>query len=80
MAARDAVRIALREYGLGIHAVEGMLAIRTGSGRANAVAVAIDEAGLPGVVATLAGDDTILMLTGTLSDRDRLREELEALR
>lgn len=79
-AARDAVRVALREFASGIHPVEGMLAIGTGSGRANAVAVAIDEAAIAGVVATLAGDDTILILTGTRADRDRLLQELEALR
>lgn len=77
--ARETVRAALDEFATAVAGGESLLAIRTHSGCANAVAVAIDEARLPGVVATLAGDDTILVLTRTLDDRDRLLGELSEL-
>jgi len=38
-----------------------LLVLRTGPGHAQIVAVEIDRAGLPGIVGTLAGDDTIFV-------------------
>ncbi len=46
--------------------VEFVAVIRTGPGTANLVAYHIDQAGLPGVADTVAGDDTIIVV---LSDR-----------
>lgn len=61
-AARENLRAAFREFVTGLDLAQGMVVIRTHSGCANAVAVAIDEGDVPGVVATLAGDDTIFVL------------------
>jgi transcriptional regulator of arginine metabolism len=58
---------------------DAFLAIRTHSGCANAVAVALDEAGMDGVVATLAGDDTILVLARNTKDRDDVLREITKL-
>lgn len=78
-AARDALRGALGEFATGTAVGNALLAIRTQVGAANAVAVAIDRAGLPGVVATLAGDDTILVLTRDEDDRKRVLDEIRSL-
>jgi transcriptional regulator of arginine metabolism len=43
--------------------VQQLVLLRTGPGRAQLVGVALDEARLPEVVGTLAGDDTILVIT-----------------
>jgi len=43
--------------------VQQLVLLRTGPGRAPLVGVALDEARLPEVVGTLAGDDTILVIT-----------------
>ena len=56
-----------------------LLVLRTPSGRANALAVALDECALPEVVGTLAGDDTILIIARDDSDRAKLRDKLETL-
>ncbi len=56
-----------------------LLVLRTLSGRANALAVAIDECAIDEVVGTLAGDDTVLMVMRETSDRQRVRELLEKL-
>ena len=43
--------------------VQQLLVLRTDSGQAPPLAVAIDRAALPEVVGTVAGDDTILIIT-----------------
>lgn len=77
--ARRVLQTALREFATGMEPGDALLAIRTQSGCANAVAVAIDEAAVDGVVASVAGDDTILLLTRTEEDRTRILEELRPL-
>jgi transcriptional regulator of arginine metabolism len=76
---RRVLQTTLREFATDMTTGDALLAIRTHSGCANAVAVAIDEARLEGVVATLAGDDTILVVARSTSDRANLVSELEEL-
>ena len=56
-----------REHVQEVTVVEFLAVIRTGPGTANLVAYNIDQAGLPGVAGTVAGDDTIIAV---LSDRE----------
>ncbi len=66
---------ALRLYALGIDASGNLAVVRTPPGVAGAVAAAIDDANEPGVLATVQGDDTVLVVaaegtTGrTIADR-----------
>lgn len=76
---RRVLRTTLRDFATEIAAGDALFAIRTHSGCANAVGVALDDAGIDGVVATLAGDDTILVLTRGRMERRRVLDELEAL-
>ena len=46
--------------------VQFLAVVRTGPGTANLVAWNIDQAAIPGVAGTVAGDDTIIVV---LSDR-----------
>lgn len=78
-ASRRVLQSTLREFATDFEVGGGLFAIKTHSGCANAVGNAIDEAEVPGVVATLAGDDTIFVLTRNASDRSRVISELEAL-
>jgi transcriptional regulator of arginine metabolism len=50
----------VRELVLSIEVVSPLAVIRTPPGTANLVARRIDEASLPGVAGTVAGDDTII--------------------
>jgi transcriptional regulator of arginine metabolism len=50
----------VRELVLSVEVVEPMAVIRTPPGTANLVARRIDEAALPGIAGTVAGDDTII--------------------
>ena len=69
----------LRSAATKIDAGDSLLVLRTLSGRANALAVAIDECGIDEVVGTLAGDDTVLLVMRETADRERVREMLEEL-
>jgi transcriptional regulator of arginine metabolism len=53
---------AAADYLLTIEAVQHMVVLKTGTGEAQILAVAIDRARLPEVAGTLAGDDTILII------------------
>lgn len=53
-----------------------LLALGTPPGSAGAVAAALDAADLPGLVATLAGDDTVLVLAEDETARERLARRL----
>ena len=50
----------VRELVLSVEVVEQMAVVKTPPGTANMVARRIDEAGLPGIAGTVAGDDTII--------------------
>lgn len=52
----------LRLFGVGIEASGNLAVVRTRPGLAGAVAAAIDEAREPGVLATVQGDDTVLVV------------------
>ena len=78
-ATRRVLQSTLREFATDFEVGGGLFAIKTHSGCANAVANALDEAEIADVVATLAGDDTIFVLTRTPRDRSRVIGELQAL-
>jgi len=61
--ARSLLHRALAEYLTRIDQVQQLVLLRTGPGQAQLLGVAIDGAGLPEVVGTVAGDDTILAVT-----------------
>lgn len=76
---RRVLAVTLSEFALEVGPGDALLAIRTLSGCANAVAIAVDESELEGVVATVAGDDTILILCRDAEARSRLASELRSL-
>jgi transcriptional regulator of arginine metabolism len=72
---------ALRRWAISLDASANLLVVRTPPGCANALARVIDEAHLPDVLGTIAGDDTITViaregLQGTAIERE-LRHHLE---
>ncbi len=58
----QALSRALTEYLAGAEAVQQLVVLRTGPGQAQLLGLAIDRARLSGVVGTIAGDDTILVI------------------
>jgi transcriptional regulator of arginine metabolism len=61
--ALDAMGRALAEYLVNIEPVQQLIVLRTGAGQAQLLGLAIDRARVPDVVGTIAGDDTILIIT-----------------
>jgi transcriptional regulator of arginine metabolism len=60
--ATTALARALSEYLAGAEPVQQLIVLRTGPGQAQLLGLALDRARLPGVVGTIAGDDTILVI------------------
>jgi len=58
---------------------QNLIVLRTSPGNANALAVALDKQAWPEVVGTLAGDDTILVVTPDANTAARLRQKLIGL-
>jgi transcriptional regulator of arginine metabolism len=56
-----------------------LIVLRTLPGAASPVASALDQAGLPELVGTLAGDDTVFVATNTPSDQLTLVKQLTGL-
>ena len=75
--AGPALERALMEYASGVDRTQQLVVVRTGPGQAQPLALAIDRAKLPDVVGTLAGDDTILVIS---RDARRARGLAEKLR
>ena len=73
------LRHAATEYVLSVDAGEDLVVIRTLTGRANAVAAAIDEMRWDDVVGTVAGDDTILVVPRRRAVRDTLLQRFRRL-
>jgi len=67
----------VRELVLSIELVEPLAVIKTPPGTANLVARRIDEASLPGVAGTVAGDNTIIAVLRERRAGRALRELLE---
>ncbi|GBD29356.1 Arginine repressor [bacterium HR32] len=78
-AARAQLAAAFREFVTAVDSGDAVVVVKTRSGRANAVAAAIDEARIPEVVGTVAGDDTILVVVRRTSDRSRVLRQLQEL-
>lgn len=73
-----ALQRAMAEYASGVDCVQQLVVVRTGAGQANALALAIDRARLREVVGTLAGDDTILVISRDPRNARALARQLEA--
>jgi transcriptional regulator of arginine metabolism len=77
-AAGAALQKAMAEYASGVDCVQQLVVVRTGAGMAQPLALAIDRAKLQDVVATLAGDDTILVISRDARHAKALARRLEA--
>ena len=73
------LRHAATEYVLSVDASEDLVVVHTLTGRANAVAAAIDDMRWDEVVGTVAGDDTILIVPRRRAMRDALLNRFRRL-
>ncbi len=59
--------------------VDQLVVLRTPPGEAQHLALAIDRAGLPQVVGTIAGDDTVLVIAGGSKEAAAFLDQIERL-
>ena len=64
------------EYLQDIRLAQNLVVLRTSPGNANTLAVSIDREEMNEVVGTVAGDDTVLVITSDIEAADRFRQRL----
>jgi transcriptional regulator of arginine metabolism len=69
---------ALREFLLDIRPAENLLVLKTPPSGAQPLAAAVDAAKFPQVAGTIAGDDTVLIITANRKSRESLQREIES--
>lgn len=74
----EALDRALAQSGLAVEPAGSLVVIRTPSAGAHPVARALDEAAVPGVVGTVAGDDTVFVATPDPATARRVARRLAA--
>src|SRR3974390_2315659 len=70
---------ALGEFLLDIRPAENLLVLKTPPSGAQPLAAAVDAAKFPEIAGTIAGDDTVLIITPTRRTRESLQKKIEAL-
>jgi transcriptional regulator of arginine metabolism len=69
---------ALREFLLDIRPAENLLVLKTPPSGAQPLAAAVDGAKFSQISGTIAGDDTVLIITPNRKSRESLQKELES--
>lgn len=69
------VESAVREFVQDIRVAQNLLVLRTPPGHANSVAVELDKADWPEIAGTVAGDDTLLVVTPDPKTAATLRDK-----
>ena len=68
---------ALREFLLDIRPAENLLVLKTPPSGAQPLAAAVDGAKFPEIAGTIAGDDTVLIITPSRKTRESLQKKIE---
>lgn len=68
---------ALREFLLDIRPAENLLVLKTPPSGAQPLAAAVDGAKFPEIAGTIAGDDTVLIITSDRKTREALQRKIE---
>ena len=78
-AVANRLRSLFREFVVDVKGASNLIVIKTRPGDANAVASLIDASAKPGVLGTVAGDDTILVVVNNEKRRAEAEREFRAL-
>lgn len=75
----DYLRRVLGEWLVEVSVSSNIIVLRTPPGSAHVVASAVDRAGLPEVIGTVAGDDTVLLVAASNTTGEEVAERLKDL-
>ena len=73
---RTPLRDVANEFLLDIRLAQNLVVLQTSPGHASTLAVTIDRQDLDDVMGTIAGDDTVLVITPHVEAADRFRQQL----
>jgi transcriptional regulator of arginine metabolism len=76
---KDRLRTIFRESVLSFHCAQNLVVIKTYPGLASAACAAIDSMDIPGLVGSLAGDDTMFLAMEDNAAADRFHQELQEI-
>jgi len=79
MVPEEQLRRVLTDWVVEIAHSANLVVVRTPPGSAHVVASALDRAGLPGILGTVAGDDTVLVVVSEKVGGERVARRLQAL-
>jgi transcriptional regulator of arginine metabolism len=79
VAPEDHLRRVLGEWVVDVAASVNLVVVRTPPGSAHVVASALDRAGLPEIIGTVAGDDTIMVVADERTGGAKLARRLSGL-
>ncbi len=70
----------ISELVTGVVHTNNLMLVKASPGTAPGVAAALDAAGLEGILGSIAGDDTILVITADESSAQRLQDQIDKFR
>ncbi len=73
----SALNSAITDSIVSVECAGNMLVIRTATGMANAIAVCVDQMRMEGILGSVAGDDTIMMVVADPQTAQNLKNELK---
>lgn len=79
VAPHEHLRRVLGDWAVEVHASANLVLLRTPPGSAHVVASALDRGGIDGVLGTVAGDDTVLVVASAGYEGSTLAERLREL-
>jgi len=75
-ASDESVRRILREFLAGVVVAQNMVVLKTGAGHASTVSQAVDDAGWPELVGSIAGENTIFIVARSVKESRALEKRI----
>ena len=78
-ASDESIRRIIREFLVDIDVAQNIVVVKTGAGHASTVSQALDEAGWPEAIGTIAGENTIFIAVRSEKDGKKLEHRIREL-
>jgi transcriptional regulator of arginine metabolism len=75
----DALRRIVREFLVDVDVAQNIVVVKTGPGHASTVSQALDDAGWPESIGTIAGENTVFVVVRSPQDGKKLEKRLRQL-
>ena len=75
----EAIRRIIREFLVEVAVAQNIVVVKTGAGHASTVSQALDEAGWPEAIGTIAGENTVFIAARSEKDGKKLEHRIREL-